>query len=576
MRRLDPLQAVLICAALAAAVVAVYAPVAGFGFVRYDDPEYVIDNGLVNHGWSWSQAARCFTTFYAGNWHPLTWLSHMCDCQIYGLLAGGPHLTNLALHVLNTLLVFALFRTLTGALWRSAMVAALFGLHPLHVESVAWISERKDVLSTFFWMASVWAYARCAQELKTPGGKAGGFYALSLIFFALGLMSKPMLVTLPLILLLLDWWPLKRFQIPRDGNAQESSAGIGARVAPLLIEKVPFVALAIGSSVLTILSQKHDLYISSLSAIPFPSRLVNALGSFCHYIEKSIWPTDLGPMYPVVLKWPIGQLLGALLVLGGVTAISIREWQRKPWLAAGWCWFLVMLVPVIGVFRAGGQAMADRYTYVPLIGLFMILTWEVYDAAASLRWHRPVLAVLAAGSLGACCVLSRSQVEIWRNTDTLFARIPKTKTNNLGHANYARLLFDEHRLDEARAECEEALRIAPHMAIYENLLGNILLGQGKLDEARARFTGVLQTQPDLLEARLGLGKTFLAMKEFDGAAAQFTAVLKVAPKAADAHAGLSDALIGLGREKEGRAEQAEAAKFRRDEEASRQTQYGRD
>jgi tetratricopeptide (TPR) repeat protein len=528
--------------------------------VRYDDPLYVVDNGHVNGGWSWRDLGWCFQAGYAGNWHPLTWMSHRLDCQLYGMHSGGHHFTNLALHLSNSALLFLLLRRMTGALWRSAMVAALFAVHPLHVESVAWISERKDVLSTLFWLLAAWGYVRSTQEPKTRAWKAAIFYGLSLVAFALGLMAKPMLVTLPFVLLLLDWWPLGRLS---EAHAADREGGIRRLIAALLVEKIPFLLLSIVSSALTIAAQKDDLYIASLGSIQFRSRLVNAAASYCHYLVKTFWPSDLGPMYPFVLHMPAGQLLAALLFLAAISAVALLQWRTRPYWLLGWLWFVGTLVPVIGVLRVGGQAMADRYTYIPSIGLFIIVSWQAYDLARGWRYHRLILGTLAATALALCCWLSRQQMAYWRDTETLFSRIPKTRTNNVGHANYARFLCNQNRLEEARLECEQALHISPRSGLYESLLANILLGQGKLDQAQLHFVSVLKRQPDLLEARLGLARTLLARRAFEGAAAQFATLLKYQPENLEAHAGLGQALIGQGREDQGRAELAEAARLAR-------------
>jgi len=408
-------RTLVICAALSVVSLALFWPVTGCDFINYDDPAYVTVNVHVMNGCNWKGAAWAFQPGFMGNWHPLTWYSHMLDAQLFGLKAGWHHLTSLLFHVANTLLLFLLFQRLTGAPWRSATVAALFALHPLHVESVAWIAERKDVLSGFFFMLTLWAYARYAealslkskvQSLESAGGSEGTtdhgtrttqlatpatrhlsrgslFYALALLFFALGLMSKPMLVTLPFVLLLLDYWPLGRFQSFAQLVTRHSSLVIG--------EKLPFFILSGLSCVITFQAQHLGGAVRPLALLSVEQRLSNAVVSYGTYLKQTVWPAGLTVFYPLSEQISLAATLGAGAVLLGITAWVIAPMlggtgggaspaeARRPWRVVGWFWFLGMLVPVIGLVQVGMQQTADRYTYLPLVGLFVMVVWEIAE-----------------------------------------------------------------------------------------------------------------------------------------------------------------------------------------------------
>ena len=416
-------QTGLICAALALAVAAAYWPVWQCGFVGLDDYDYVVKNDAIQHGLNWRAAAWAFTTTYAGNWHPLTWFSHLLDFQLYGLNAAGHHATSLLLHAANSILLFLLLKRMTGAMGLSAMVAALFALHPMHVESVAWIAERKDVLSTFFWMLSVWAYVRYGEECKMQNAKCKIFYALALACFALGLMSKPMVVTLPVILLLLDYWPLARWRPPR---------------APLWAEKVPFFILAAASSVITVVAQQQGRSVTSLEHVPLATRLENLPVGCARYVEKLFWPGHLAVMYPFVFAWPFWEWAGAAAVLAGVTAWVIWRARAQPFLAVGWMWFLAGLAPVNGLVQVGLQSMADRYTYLPSVGLFLMAAWAVGQWRGKLG--RRAGAALGTAALAGCLYLTPRQAACWRNTRTLFAHaVENTKDNYFACAALGRI-----------------------------------------------------------------------------------------------------------------------------------------
>ena len=360
-------KSLLICLLLALVTLAVYWPVTSHQFIIFDDDDYITDNSHVTAGLTWPGIVWAFKTDHAANWHPLTWISHMADCQIYGVKPGGQHLTNVLFHIANTLLLFFLLKQTTGALWRSAFVAAFFAWHPLHVESVAWAAERKDVLSTFFWLLTLMAYARFVTLSKVQSQKSKVFYILALLLFACGLMSKPMVVTLPFVLLLLDFWPLERFPL---------SAFRFPLFFRLVIEKIPFFALSFAGSLVTYLVQKTNGAVSGVSIF---SRAESVLLTYARYISKTFWPADLSIVYPYRYSWPAIFVIGTALLLVIWSALFIYRAKKNPYLVVGWFWFFGTLVPTIGVVQVGAQSMADRYMYIPSIGLFIIVVWGAND-----------------------------------------------------------------------------------------------------------------------------------------------------------------------------------------------------
>jgi hypothetical protein len=457
----------LVCLGLALAVLVVFLPATRHEFVNYDDLEYVTQNGHVQAGLMWESVAWALSSTQASNWHPLTWLSHMLDCQLYGLKAGGHHLTNLLLHAVNTLLLFLVLRQMTGATWRSAFVAALFGLHPLHVESVAWVAERKDVSSTLFWMLTLWTYALYVARGEGGGARGEGgasnlrsaqhatqitrpssgltqsatlHYSLALVCFALGLMAKPMLVTLPFVLLLLDYWPLGRLQ-RSTSNAQLPM------IRRLIYEKLPFFALALASSLVTFVVQRKGGAVSSLTTLSVGARIANAAVSYARYLGKTFWPDNLSVLYPHPGHWLVWQVAGAGLLLAGGTAGALALRRRRPYLPVGWLWYVGTLVPVIGLVQVGIQSMADRYMYVPAIGVFIMLAWGLWDLTAGWRGQRVALATGGAVALACCGAVTRSQVGYWTNSETLFRRaVQVTKKNYLAYNNLGYYLSGQGRV----------------------------------------------------------------------------------------------------------------------------------
>ena len=429
--------------ALIAVNVFVYATVWHHDFVAWDDPDYITKNPNVSHGLTWRAAWWALTTGYAANWHPLTWLSHMLDVQLYGLHAGPHLITNLALHIGSAILLFGLLHQMTGALGRSAFVATLFSVHPLHVESVAWASERKDVLSTLFWMLTLWAYVGYTRQ---PGLRR---YVVVVVLFGLGLMAKPMLVTLPFVLLLLDYWPLNRV-----------SLGAGQNWWRLVREKLPLLLLAAASSIVTYLVQREGGAVRGLEALPLNLRLTNAAVSYVGYIAKMLWPVRLAAFYPFVRSMPVWWAPGSILILAVVSLAVVKGARRYPYAGVGWLWYVGTLVPVIGLVQVGGQSMADRYTYVPYIGLFVILAWGLPDLLSGWRYRRIALPVAAAFAVAACMLVARSQVQSWSNSIALWSHaIEVTNDNYRAHSNLANFLSDRGEVAVAIGHYNEALRI---------------------------------------------------------------------------------------------------------------------
>ena len=451
----------LIYAGLALATLAVYLPALHHGFVDYDDQQYVTDNPRVQAGLTRAGLVWAFG-FHAGNWHPLAWLSHMLDCQLFGANAGGHHLTSVLLHVANTLLLFAVLQRMTQAPWRSAAVAALFAWHPLHVESVAWVAERKDVLCAFFWMLTLLAYAQhvtgdkwqvTGKETTPPPIPSpvtrhlSSFYWLSFLFFALALMAKPMAVTLPFVLLLLDFWPLKRFTI----------CDLRFTIfKTLLVEKIPFLTLSGIACWLTLRAQQ--IAIVSTAGLTMSQRVAHTLAAYNHYFWAMFFPRHLAVYYPYVVHVQPVAVVCAGLVVALVTVLAVMNWRTRPWLIVGWLWFLGTLVPVIGLVQVGDQAWADRYTYLPLIGLFVALVWMAGEFIKSKLFLRTLAVAAGVAMLATTSV----QLSYWKNTWTLFDHAEKvTPQNYLAITMLGSLLAREHKYDAAIARYQEALRLQP-------------------------------------------------------------------------------------------------------------------
>ena len=539
-------KALWISLALVVSTLAVYAPVRHYDFVDFDDPLYVRENPHLTGGLTAGNVSWAMTAGYATNWHPLTWMSHMLDVQFFGLNAGPQHLTNLAFHVVNTLLLFWLLHRMTGAIWKSGFVAALFALHPLHVESVAWISERKDVLSTFFWLLTMWAYTAYARK---PSWQT---YSATLVLFALGLMAKPMLVTLPFVLLLVDVWPLDRLR--PSGNLEWKR---------LILEKVPFVALAAASTIITFLAQLHGGAVVELGRIPLGVRMSNALVSYAAYIVKMIWPSGLTIFYPYPPEIPLWQPIAGTLVLIAGTAAAFRLARRYPFVPVGWLWYVVTLLPVIGIVQVGRQALADRYTYVPFIGLFIIIAWGV--PALLERWplRRVALPAVAGAIVVACAITARAQVGHWENSSTLWQHaLDVTANNDRAENGIGVLLENQGRMAEAEPHFAKAIRIDPTFAAAHHNLGATLASQGRIDDAIVQFREAIRFGPEFAVAHYDLGVALAMQGHLDEAMEQYRAAIAIQPDLPEAHGNLGGVLASKGLLDEGMAEYREALRLK--------------
>jgi tetratricopeptide (TPR) repeat protein len=546
---------------LIVATLVVFWPLGNHEFINLDDDVYVYDNPQVKAGLTLKGVIWAFTTTHTGNWHPLTWLSHMLDCQLYGLNSGWHHLTSLFFHIANTLLLFWVLKRMTGRLWPSGFVAALFALHPLHVESVAWVAERKDVLSTFFWMLTLWAYLRYVEQ---PGLTR---YLLTILFFVLGLLSKPMLVTLPFVLLLLDYWPLGRFSFRRgavDSPSLKPSSGGNQGSVPLdlVLEKVPFFVLSAISSFLTIVAQQSAGAVQKLEWFPLEARIGNALVSYFTYICKMIWPHPLAILYPLAGMLPMWQVAGAGLILVCGSILVVWAARKHPYLIVGWLWYLGTLVPVIGLVQVGAQAMADRYTYVPLIGLFIMIGWGIPDILAGSRYGKATLAVSAGLLLSIFMVVASLQIREWRDNIILFTHTLKvTNRNAMIQNNLGVALADQGKTQEAMAHYTEALRINPDHANAHYNLGNVLYLQGKAQEAMAHYTEALRINPHHAEAHCSLGNALARQGKTQEAMAHYTEAIRIEPSFAEAHNNLGVVLADQGKTQEAMAHYTEALRI---------------
>ncbi|MFO1477011.1 MAG: tetratricopeptide repeat protein [Verrucomicrobiota bacterium] len=510
-------------------VLAVFWPALDNGFINYDDPYYVTENPQVHGGLTWPNVAWAFTTTTIANWHPLTWLSHMLDCELYGPRAGGHHLTSLLFHAANTGLLFLVLRRLTGATWRSWAVAVLFGIHPLRVESVAWISERKDVLSTFFGLLAIWAYA--AGNLKSQISNLK-FIGLSAFLYTLSLMSKPMLVTLPFLLLLLDFWPLERWP--------------GTRLRRLILEKIPFFALAVASSVITLWAQREGNALVSLPARPLGLRFENAALSYVGYLGKLFWPDPLAVFYPETdVARPLAAGLAALF-LAIVTALCVVFWRRR-YLPVGWFWYLGTLVPVIGIVAVGGQSMADRYTYFPCIGVLVLVVWAAADVARSRLAAGAGSGVLLVPVLALLAITTRNYLACWVDSETLFRHVTAvTRDNYAAHANLGNLLVTQGRIDEAIVEFKESLRLRPGAADTHSNFGAALGTQGRLQEALQEFDRALELDPNYSQAHFNRGRALEKLGNPDEAIREYRLALKLYPDFPMAYKDLARLLAAKG------------------------------
>jgi Flp pilus assembly protein TadD len=515
----------LICLGLVLATVTVYWPVSHCEFTNYDDDHYVYKNPQVETGLTIQGVVWAFTTRYAGNWHPLTWLSHMLDWQLWAGNAGAHHLVNLLFHLVNTLLLFHVLNQMTAAPWRSGFVAALFALHPLHVESVAWVAERKDVLSTLFWMLTLWAYGRYVERFKVHGSGFKGFYGLALLFFALGLMAKPMLVSLPFVLLLLDFWPLGRARWVKPVLGDQTAVPLSR----LLMEKSPFFALTAASCAVTFWAQRLGGTIESLEYLPLGDRIANAVVSYVRYLGKAFWPDGLAVFYPLQ-RWSSEAALVAVVVLFGVSAWVLWNTRSQPQFVVGWLWYLGTLVPVIGLVQAGSQSMADRYTYLPLIGLFIILAWSLPSRLVEQPMPRTIAAATAVVLLSVCGMLSGLQLRYWQNSVALFEHaLAVTEPNFVTHYNLGFALALAGRVEDALEHFKQALQIKPDNADVNYSMGLALVLLGKAPEGVSYWEQALRIKPNDAIRQYDLANVLLKLRRMPQAIEHFQQVLRINP-----------------------------------------------
>ena len=476
----------LLCVVLVAITVWTFLPSLDGQFLFADDQPYVVANANVNSGITWPNVITAFTSLGNSNWHPVTWLSHMLDCQIYGLNPKGHHLTNVIIHACNVMLLFLLLRKLTGAMWLSWAAAVLFGIHPLRVQSVAWISERKDVLSLFFWLLTIWAYACFAEETTKRTKKAKYFYGLTLVFFILGLMSKTMLVTMPFVLLLLDYWPLKRWQQNNQRN--------------LIKEKLPMFIPVILVSILSYKAQQLGGMTEEMAGLALPYRLENAVVSYARYLGKVFWPVNLCLCYPHPGKWPAMAVMGAVILVLSVSALAFLGRRRVPYLFVGWFWYLGTLVPVIGLVQLGSQSMADRYTYIPIIGIMVVLVWGAYELTKRWKQQAVVLSSTLAVLTIACILRTRDEIPYWKDDITVWTRaIAVTKDNYIAHDKLGVILWSSRLQplqEQAQIEFEEAVRINPDFAPSQKSLGGVLFKLQHYTEALDHYKKGLELAPE--------------------------------------------------------------------------------
>ena len=512
----------LLCIVLMTATFAVFCQTLSHDFVNFDDNLYVYENRHIQNGLKVDNIIWAFTSTHAGNWHPLTWISHMVDCQLYGLNPGWHHLTNLLLHMANTLLLFFVFREMTENLWQSWFVAALFALHPLHVESVAWVAERKDLICTFFWILTMWSYVRYVEHPKTNR------YLLVLVFFIMGLMSKPMIVTLPFVLLLLDFYPLSRVQFQHfAGRGHSHQRWIFRR---MVLEKLPLFVLATISSVITVYAQEQVGALKSFDRLPFIMRIANALVSYVKYIGKMIYPSKLAVLYPYpkILSW--WEVTGACVFLVSMTFLAIRMIKRRPYFAVGWFWYIGTLVPVVGLVQVGGQSMADRYTYIPIIGLFIIIAWGVPDLLRRWRYNKNFHAIFATVLIPTLMIVTWKQLGHWKNSITLFEHaLEVTSNNSTAHNSLGYALSRNGHTNEATKHFLKALEIRPHYEKPHLNLGYVLYEKGHTNEAISHFLKALEIKPHYEKTHFNLGIAFYHNGNINRAMEHFQEVIEINP-----------------------------------------------
>ncbi len=535
---------------LALSTLLVFWQVRNFDFINYDDDSYLYENPHVLTGLTSANIIWAFTTPHVGNWLPLTWLSFMLDCQLFGASPGWMHLENVLLHLANTLLLFAVLRRMTVALWPSAFVAAAFAIHPMHVESVAWITERKDVLSTLFLLLTLTAYVGYVRNRSLFR------YLLAILLFALGLLAKPMLVTLPFILLLLDYWPLKRFSIfdfrlliEKNPKSKIKNLKFAQSFWHLIIEKIPFFALAAVSSVITFLVQRGSGAVADINAFSLEARIANAFLAYAAYMGKMCWPQNLAIFYPPdtggIRLW---QVVFCALLLIIISLFVIRFGRNQKYLPVGWFWFVVTLVPVIGLIQSGAQALADRYTYIPYVGLFIMIAWGLPELLSKWPYRKFVLGISMPIVLTALGICAFWQVSYWNNSTTLFSHaIDVTQNNYIAHFNIGRDLRNQGKTALAFEHFKKAFQIAPYYAQAVNGFGSALYDKDDIAGAIEYFLKALQLKPDYAPAHNNLGLALQKQGRFNEAVAHFTQAVQINPDFLSARNNLANVLVMQGR-----------------------------
>ncbi len=534
----------LICLCLILLTIGVFWRAGHNEFISLDDPWYITQNPHVFNGITFENVRWAFTATEMSNWHPLTWLSHMADCQLYGLDPAGHHLTSVAFHLGNTVLLFFVLELMTGALWRSAFVAALFAVHPLHVESVAWAAERKDVLSTFFWMLTVLSYIWYVKRTSWRR------YSLVLVLFILGLMTKPMLVTLPIILLILDYWPLRRMRLGLDAAVRPqgvSAVDSGLSLWRCSIEKIPFFAVALASCVVTLYAQQHGGSVTPLGAIPLEVRCLNALVSLGAYMKKMFLPFNLSVIYPLDPNIPVWQPVLSGVIIVAISFVAFRSARRRPYLIAGWLWYLVTLVPVIGIVQVGLQSMADRYTYIPLIGLFIMVAWGIEDILKGRHYRQAASLLSGIFVIGALALSSSQQLRHWKNSIELFSYANSvTRNNYLAQESLGSALVYEGKIEEAVGHFSEAIKIDPDVANGYYNMGVALEKLKKPEEAARFYAETIALMPNSERAHKNLGALLARAGRRDEAAAHFAEALRINPGYLNAHFNIGVLLFDRG------------------------------
>jgi Flp pilus assembly protein TadD len=557
----------LVAVLLALVTIALYWPAMRHDFVNYDDQVYVTENVHVQNGLTLENIKWAFFNPVCANWHPLTVLSHMWDCQLFGLRPWGHHLTNVLLHAFNAALVFALLRQLTGAMWRSLLVAALFAVHPLRVESVAWVAERKDVLSGCFGLLALIFYTRYARKQSRVASRERGAgmvpaldprpatldYMLTLFFLTLGLMSKPMLVTWPFVMLLLDYWPLQRV----TGDQWQVTG-----LLRLVLEKVPFFVLTAVVSFITFVVQKEGGSLMGLEGLPLGARSGNALVSYCRYLGKMFWPTDLAVFYPHPGYWPLEKVLLAGVFLCGISVLLFMKRGRYPFLLMGWFWFVGTLVPMIGLVQTGEQAMADRHTYIPSLGVLILTIWGGYELTRRWRYHKIALAVAGLAAVVVCLALTRQQLGYWQDSETLFRHTLEITESSGAHYSLGCALEKKGQTDEAIQQYQEAVRLKPDYAEARNNLGDALLNKGQTDEAIQQYQEATRLKPDYAEAYYDLGIALVQKGQTDQAIQQYQEAIRLKPDYAEARNNLGTLLDQKGQTDEAISQFQEAIRLR--------------